>query len=50
MPRIIFGNKADLKSEISISAEKIIKKLCSEENYTFVKVSAKTGENIKGAY
>lgn len=50
VPRIIFGNKSDVKSELSPLAQKIVNKLCTEEKYSFVKVSAKTGENIKDAY
>lgn len=50
MPRIIFANKSDLKNELSPIAQKIVNKLCTEEKYSFVKVSAKTGENIKESY
>ena len=50
VPKILIGNKADLKKEPSPNAQKIIKKLQDEEGYKFFAVSAKTGVNVKAAY
>lgn len=42
VPKILLGNKMDIKPEPTLSQMKIISKYCEENNMKFMKVSAKT--------
>lgn len=42
VPKILLGNKMDIKPEPTLSQMKIINKYCEENNMKFMKVSAKT--------
>ena len=50
VPKILLGNKIDLKPHLSPEEEEKVQKYCEENNMKFIKVSAKSGEGIHMAY
>ena len=48
-PFVIVGNKADLKNERKVSAEKA-KKICEDMEIRYLEVSAKSGMNVEEAF
>jgi hypothetical protein len=47
VPRILLGNKTDLKSDLSELGNRKVKEYCEKYNLGFFKVSAKKNTNIK---
>ena len=50
VPKILLGNKIDLKPYLSEEDEIKVNRYCSENNMKFMKVSAKSGEGLHEAY
>jgi GTPase SAR1 family protein len=50
VPKLLLGNKCDLKERLTQEEEVLISEYCQKNNMKYFKVSAKTGENVTNAY
>ena len=50
VPKVLLGNKCDLKPFLNSEEEEIVKKYCTYNKMQFFKVSAKSGEKVNDAY